>query len=454
MSRPLALCLLAAGKGTRMRSDLPKVLHEVAGLSMLGHALRPALECGAERSVIVTGHQSARVEAAARALVKDAVCVEQSPQLGTGHAVQQAETALADFEGDVLVLYADTPLIRAETLARMQARREAGAAVVVLGFEAAEPAGYGRLVTDTSGALDRIVEAKDATAEELAIRLCNSGVMCVDRAVLFRLLAKVTNDNAKGEYYLTDIVALARAEGLACAVEVCDEAETLGVNSRVDLAAAEAAFQARVRLEALERGVTMTAPETVYFSHDTAIEADVIIEPHVVFGPGVRIATGARLRAFSHLEGCAVAGGAVIGPYARLRPGAEIGADARIGNFVEVKASKFGAGAKANHLSYIGDAEVGAAANIGAGTITCNYDGYLKHRTGIGAGAFIGSNSALVAPVSIGDGALIAAGSVITENVPADALAVARGQQSVKPGLAKMLREKLKAAKDALRAKS
>ncbi len=443
MSTETALCLLAAGKGTRMRSDLPKVLHEVAGLSMLGHALKSGDGCAPSRIVIVTGHQSERVADAARKLAPSVTCVEQSPQLGTGHAVQMAAPALKDFAGDVFVLFGDTPLIRAETLEAMLAARRGGADVIVLGFEAAVPGGYGRLILDDDGGLDRIVEAKEASAEELAVDLCNSGVMCVPGPVLFDLLDKVTNDNAKGEYYLTDIVGLARAEGLACAVVRCDEEETLGVNSRVDLSAAEAAWQARARIAAMEAGVTMAAPDTVFLSHDTVIGQDATVEPHVVFGPGVTVEGGAMIRAFSHLEGCTVASGAVIGPYARLRPGADIGEGAKIGNFVEVKAARFGKGAKANHLTYVGDATVGEGANIGAGTITCNYDGVLKHRTEIGAGAFIGSNSALIAPVKIGDGAMVGAGSAISQDVEADALGITRAPQDNRESFAAKLRIKL-----------
>ncbi len=443
MTHETALCILAAGKGTRMRSDLPKVLHAVAGSSMLGHALRAGAACDPARVVVVTGHQSARVAEAAAALAPGATCVEQSPQLGTGHAVTMAEPALSGFEGDVFVLFGDTPLIRPETLLAMRDARKGGAEVVVLGFEAAEPGGYGRLILDGTGALDRIVEAKEATAEELAVTLCNSGVMLVPGPALFRLLSKVTNDNAKGEYYLTDIVGLARAEGLACAAVRCDETETLGVNSRIDLAAAEAAWQARARTAAMAAGVTMTAPETVFLSHDTEIGPDAVIEPHVVFGPGVRVDGGATIRAFSHLEGCTVARGAVIGPYARLRPGADIGEDAKVGNFVEVKAATFGKGAKANHLTYIGDAEIGAGANVGAGTITCNYDGVLKHRTTVGAGAFIGSNTALVAPVAIGEGAMVGAGSTITRDVEPDALALTRAPREDRPAFVAKLRAKL-----------
>ena len=448
MTDRTALCLLAAGKGTRMRSDLPKVLHEVAGLPLLGHALKSAASLGPERTVVVTGHRAAQVAEAAEILAPGALSAEQSPQLGTGHAVLQAREALADFDGDVLILFGDTPLIRPATLEAMVAARRAGAAVVVLGFETVEPGGYGRLILGADGALERIVEAKDATEAELAVTLCNSGVMCAHASTLFTLLDRVGNDNAKGEYYLTDIVGLARSDGLACAAVRCAEDETLGVNSRADLATAEAAFQARARLEAMEAGVTMTAPETVFLSHDTVLDPDAVIEPHVIFGPGVHVAAHARVRAFSHLEGCRIAGGAVVGPYARLRPGAEIGEECRVGNFVEVKNARLAPGAKANHLSYVGDGEVGAKANIGAGTIFCNYDGFMKHRTEIGEGAFIGSNSALVAPVRIGAGAVVAAGSAITEDVEPDALALARGRQTNKKGLAARLREALKEAKD------
>jgi len=354
----------------------------------------------------------------------------------------QAREALADFEGDVFILFADTPLIRPETLVEMAKAREAGAAVVVLGFDAAQPGGYGRLIEE-GGELVRIVEAKDASDAERAVTLCNSGVMCVDGAILFGLLDRITDDNANEEYYLTDIVGLARADGLPCSVVRCAEEETLGVNSRVDLAAGEAAFQDRARRAAMVGGATLTDPGSVNFSHDTVLGQDVIVEPNVVFGPGVRVEDGATIRAFSHLEGCSVATGAVIGPYARLRPGAEIGEKAKIGNFVEVKNARFAKGAKANHLTYVGDASVGENANVGAGTITCNYDGYLKHRTEIGAEAFIGSNTALVAPVTIGTRATVAVGD--------DDLALGRGRQVNKAGLAARLREALAEAKAAKR---
>ena len=443
---PVAVIVLAAGQGTRMNSDLPKVLHLLAAAPLLDHALAAARGLEPERTILVIGHGGEAVAAAARDIDPEIRIVRQEEQLGTAHAVRQAAPELAGFEGDVVILYADTPLVRPETLAAMLDARASGAAVVVLGFEAADPGGYGRLVT-RDGALEAIVEAKDATPDQLAIRLCNSGLLAADAATLAALLAEVGNDNAKGEYYLTDVVALARARGLTAAAITCDEAETLGVNSRADLAIAEAAFQARARAEALANGTTLTDPATVWFALDTVIGRDVTIGPNVFFGPEVTIESGATIHAFSHLEGCHVSRGARIGPFARLRPGAEIAEDAHIGNFVEVKNAIVEEGAKANHLTYIGDARVGRGANIGAGTITCNYDGVFKHRTEIGAHAFIGSNSALVAPVRIGDGALVAAGSVITTDVPADALAVARAKQETKPGLARRLMESLRALK-------
>lgn len=440
-----AVIVLAAGKGTRMKSDLPKVLHRVAGAPLLVHAMRAGQGIAAERTIVVVGDGADQVERAAHAWNEEAVCVEQREQLGTGHAVRQASAALAGFDGDVIVLYGDTPFVAPATLERMLAARRGGHAVVVLGFEAATPGFYGRLITGEDGALEAIVEAREATPEQLAVTLCNSGVICAGAGLLFSLLDEVRNDNTRGEYYLTDIVALARGRGLTCSAVTCPEAETLGVNSRADLAAAEAAFQARARRQAMEAGVTLVAPETVFLSHDTQLGRDVVVEPNVIFGPEVTVEGGATIRAFSYLEGCHVAQGAIVGPYARLRPGAEIGTGAHVGNFVEIKAASIGDGAKVNHLSYIGDASVGTRTNIGAGTITCNYDGVSKHRTEIGAGAFIGSNSALVAPVSVGDGALVAAGSVVTMPVPADALAVARARQVVKPKLAAAMFARLRA---------
>jgi bifunctional UDP-N-acetylglucosamine pyrophosphorylase/glucosamine-1-phosphate N-acetyltransferase len=415
---------------------------------MLGHVMTAAEALVPERICIVVGHGAQAVTAEARDWREDVAIAEQTERRGTAHAVAAARDALAGFAGDVVVLYADTPLISPETLAAMQTARANGASVVVLGFDAAIPGGYGRLIIE-DGALARIVEAKEASPAELSVTLCNSGVMCVDGAVLFGLLTRVRDDNAKGEFYLTDIVGLARADGLTCAVVTCAEAETLGVNDRRDLAAAEAAFQTRMRDQALDNGVTLRAPDTVFFSHDTWIGRDAEVEQNVVFGPGVTVETGALIRAFSHLEGAHVSKGAIIGPYARLREGAEIGNDARIGNFVEVKNAEIAEGAKINHLSYVGDATVGRGANLGAGTITCNYDGYAKHHTDIGVGAFIGSNSALVAPVRIGDGAIVGAGSTVTTDVAANALAIARGRQITLPGRAQVLRGVLAAKKAA-----
>ncbi len=441
------LIVLAAGQGTRMLSDRPKVLHEIGHAPMFAHALASGAVLEPERTVLVVGHGAEAVAEAAREIDEAIAIAVQEEQKGTAHAVLAAAPALEGAGGDTVVLYGDTPFIRPETL---EAMKEARAAhdIVVLGFEAADPARYGRLILDGDRLL-RIVEFKDATPEERAIALCNSGVVMADTATLLRLCAAVRNDNAAGEYYLTDIVALARSDGLSATVVLCDEAETLGVNSRADLAAAQAAFQARRRAEALANGVTLTAPDTVFFAHDTWVGRDALIEPNVIFGPGVTVETGARIRAFSHLEGCHVGAGAIVGPFARLRPGAELANDSHVGNFVEIKNARIGEGTKVNHLSYIGDAEVGDGTNIGAGTITCNYDGVSKHRTEIGARAFIGSDTMLVAPVRIGDGAMTATGSVITSDVPPGALAVARARQETKPGYATRWFEKLKAAKAA-----
>lgn len=450
-SRPRAAIILAAGHGKRMKSSLAKPLHQVAGRSMLNWSLALADAVQADKKVVVWGAHAPAVKDTAEA--SGALTALQDPPQGTGHAVQQARAALDGFEGDAIVLYADTPLIRPETVDAVFAALEDGAAISVLGFEPEQAGGYGRLIENTQGGLEAIVEAKDATAEQLKVTLCNSGVLAGSAPLLFELLGEVTNDNASGEYYLTDVVGLARKRGLPARAVRASADEVLGVNSRVDLAAAEAAFQARRRHEAMVEGVTLTAPETVIFSHDTVIENDVIVEPHVVFGPGVVVKTGAMIRAFSHLEGATVAGGCEVGPYGRLRPGAVLETGAKVGNFVEVKKAVLGEGAKANHLSYIGDASVGAKANIGAGTITCNYDGFLKHKTEIGEGAFIGSNSSLVAPVSIGKGAMTGSGSVITDSIPEDALAVSRAKQSNKDGWAARFRramsiKKNKAKKD------
>lgn len=442
--------ILAAGEGSRMKSARPKPLHEVGGLSLLGHAMASAGSLGSPsvgdvRLSVVVGAGGASVEAAALAIDPNADIATQAERLGTAHAVLAARDTLA-MGGEAVVLYADTPFIRPETLTAMRGMRAAGADVVVLGFRAAHPGGYGRLIVEAER-LTAIVEAKDADEATLAIDLCNSGVVMADAATLLSLLEEVGNDNAKGEYYLTDIVAIANSRGLTAAVVECPEAETLGVNDRADLAAAEAAFQANARARAMAEGATLIDPATVWFSHDTTLGGDVTVEPNVFFAPGVRIADHAVIRANSHLEGCDVGEGAVIGPFARLRPGAKIGAHGRIGNFVEVKNAAFGDGAKANHLAYIGDASIGAGANIGAGAVTCNYDGVMKHRTEIGAGAFVGTNSSLVAPLTIGDGAYVATGSVITRDVAPDALALARARQEDKPGFAARLRARLQAAK-------
>ncbi len=431
MSRARAAIILAAGQGTRMKSDLPKVLHQVGGRAMLDWAIAAAGGASAERIIVVTGAHSPQVrEHAARAVGAERVVI-QDPPLGTAHAVRAAEAALAGFEGDVAVLYADAPLVGAKTLnALFDVRAANSGGMAVLGFRAVDPTGYGRLIMDEQARLVRIVEEKDASEDERGVALCNSGVLCADKAVLFNLLAMVKNQNAKSEYYLTDVIGLGRSAGFFTAVNIGEETEVLGVNSRVELAEAEAAFQHRARHTAMEAGVTLLDPSSVFFSHDTQIAPDVIIEPNVYFGPGVSIAKGARIKAFSHIEGAEIGEGANVGPFARLRPGTKLGAAVKIGNFVEVKNAVFGPKAQASHLAYIGDADVGARANLGAGTITCNYDGFSKYRTQIGEDAFIGSDTALVAPVTIGARAYTGTGSVITKDVPDGALGVARGRQS------------------------
>ncbi|MBI4967320.1 MAG: bifunctional UDP-N-acetylglucosamine diphosphorylase/glucosamine-1-phosphate N-acetyltransferase GlmU [Rhodospirillales bacterium] len=436
---PLAIVVLAAGLGTRMKSDRPKVMHPLAGRPMLAQVLETAGALAPERIVVVTGPGMASVEALA-APHKVAI---QAERLGTAHAVLLAKPALEGFADDVLVLYGDTPLLTVATLEKLVAARRGAdrPAIAVLGFRPADPTGYGRLVMGAKG-LERIVEEKDATAEERAIGLVNSGVMVIDGARLFPLLAKVGNANAKGEYYLTDLVGLARAEGRACAVVEGEAQELLGINARIELAQAEKIVQDRLRAKAMAGGATLLDPDTIYFSWDTQLGRDVTIGPNVVFGPGVAVGDGVEIRAFCHLEGARIAPGAIIGPFARLRPGAVIEAGAHIGNFVEIKKAVIEEGAKVNHLTYIGDARVGAKANVGAGTITCNYDGFDKGHTDIGKGAFIGSNSALVAPVTIGDGAIVGAGSVITKDVAADSLAVTRSEQKELAGWAARFRSK------------
>lgn len=447
-----AAVILAAGKGTRMKSPLPKVMHAVGGRPMVDWSLELARNVGAERIVVVVHPSQDVLIAHLAARHPDVAIAFQDPPQGTGHAVRCAEAALAGFEGDLAVLYGDSPLVPAATIEALFGTLSDKTGLGVLGFEAEEPGLYGRLITAEDGSLEAIVEAREATPHQLRVRLCNSGVMAGRAGDMFRLLGKVTNNNAKSEYYLTDLVGLARAEGIGCAVAVSGEDDLIGCDSKADLAEAEAIFQSRCRAAMLESGVTMMAPETVYFSHDTEIGPDAVIEPNVVFGPGVKVAGGAQIRAFSHLEGAVVGEGCSVGPYARLRPGTVLAANVHIGNFVETKNTTMGEGAKANHLAYLGDGAIGAGANIGAGTIFCNYDGFLKHQTDVGEGAFVGSNSALVAPVRIGDGAYVGSGSVITKDVPDDALAVGRGQQVTREGWAKNYRARKAAEKAAQKA--
>jgi len=443
-SHPCAAIILAAGKGTRMKSALPKVLHPIAGRPMLAHVLDAVTVLEPVLQVVVVAPDMEQV-ATAVASVPTAV---QPKALGTADAVKAAREALGSFaDGSVFILNGDTPFIRAETLAAMRARRATGAGIVVLGMRPRDPSGYGRLVLNDSGQVTAIVEDRDADDEVRRIDLCNSGVMAVDASALFSLLDAIGNDNAKGEYYLTDIVAIGRDRGLSCVVVEAPEEELLGVDSRADLANAEALWQAQRRSVMMDAGVSLTAPETVWFSYDTRVGADVTIGQNVVIAPGVTIEDGAEIRPFSHLEGAHVGKDSVIGPYARLRPGTSIGANARVGNFVEIKNTELGDGAKANHLTYLGDSTIGGATNIGAGTITCNYDGYLKHRTEIGQGVFIGSNVALVAPVRVGDGAVVGAGSVVSSDVGSDAVALARGEQVERAGAAVRYREKRAALK-------
>lgn len=441
----IALVILAAGKGTRMNSDLPKVLHEIAGAPMLVHAMKAGANLDPARTVVVAGHGFEAVKAAATSYDPDAQVVLQEEQNGTGHAVMVTKEALAGFDGDVIVLFGDTPFIQPETLDRMVKAR-AEHAVVVLGFEADPSEKYGRLVMDGE-ALNAIVEFADASAAERQITFCNSGVMLAKSTVLFDLLDAINNDNASGEYYLTDVVKAANDAGLSATAVSCDASETMGVNSRQHLADAESAFQARARAALMEDGVTLVDPATTWLSFDTVIGRDAVIEPHVFFGPEVTVESGVRIRAFSHLEGAHVSRGGIIGPYARLRPGTELAEDVKIGNFVETKNAIIDEGAKVNHLSYVGDAQVGEKSNLGAGTITCNYDGVMKHKTTIGKNAFIGSNTMLVAPVTVGDEAMTGSGSVITSDVEDGALALARAKQVNKPNMARKLFEMLKSKK-------
>jgi bifunctional UDP-N-acetylglucosamine pyrophosphorylase/glucosamine-1-phosphate N-acetyltransferase len=444
-----AAVILAAGEGTRMKSPTPKMLHQLAGRALIDHAIDAVLATECQRVVVVVGAHSPAVAAHVAERLGEASVVIQDPPLGTGHAVLAAREALADFNGDVVVTLGDCPLLTRESLAPLWKLRAEGADVAVLGFEAADPTGYGRLILAPNGVLLRIVEQREAGENERQVRHCNSGVIAADRAMLFDLLAEVGNDNAKGEYYLTDIVGIAHARGLSTRAGFAAETNTAGVNSQAQLAEVEAVWQAQRRAALMDEGVAMSAPHTVFLSWDTWLGPGVTVEPNVVFGPGVTVEGGAQIRAFSHLEGAVVRAGAIVGPYARLRPGADIGEDAHIGNFVEVKKVVVGQGAKANHLAYLGDGTVGPGANIGAGTIFCNYDGFDKYETHIGAGAFIGSDTALVAPVRVGEGAYIGSGSVITKEVSADALALARGQQVEKPGWAAAFRARKLAEKAA-----
>jgi bifunctional UDP-N-acetylglucosamine pyrophosphorylase/glucosamine-1-phosphate N-acetyltransferase len=446
---PFSVIVLAAGMGTRMRSDTHKVLHPIAGKPMLMHLLDTVDALGAKQRVVVVGKGRDQVEVALNG--RGVKVAHQAEQKGTAHAVQQAEGVLAGFDGNILILYGDTPFVAADTLTEMLARLDApdSPAVVVLASSPDDPKAYGRVILGEGDTIAKMVEYKDASEAERAVRLCNSGMMAVRARDLWGWLAKVGNANAAGEYYLPDVVMIAAAEGRASVAVETDSWQTAGVNSRAELAHLELDWQRRRREEALEQGATLVDPESVWFSHDTQLGRDCTIEPHVVFGTGVVIDEGATIRAFCHIEGATIASGCEVGPFARLRPGAVLEEGAKVGNFVEVKKTRLGKGAKANHLSYLGDADIGASANIGAGTITCNYDGFGKYRTTIGEGAFIGSNAALVAPVNVGDGAIVGAGSVITKDVAADELAVARGEQRGLAGWAARFRKRQKAKKDA-----
>jgi len=439
---PALAIILAAGRGTRMKSTLPKVMHRIAGTSMLAHVFAVVDKAGIGRTCLVVAPGMNEVAATALELDPKIELFVQAEQQGTGDAVKAARPALETFSGQVIVLYGDTLLLRPETLKAVRVELRGGADLVVIGFEARKPTGYGRLLLDKNARLTGIREEKDASAAERALTLCNSGIMGFRSAkTLLDLLDKIDSDNAKGEFYLTDAVALARGAQLEARMVKSDSEEVLGVNSRAELAEAEALIQKRLRAEAMANGATLVAPETVFLSHDTRIGKDVVIEPHVVIGGRVVIEDGVIIKAFCCIEGARIGAGATVGPFARLRPGASLAANAHVGNFVEIKQSEIGEGAKVNHLTYIGDTSVGARANVGAGTITCNYDGFDKHRTEIGAGAFIGSNTSLVAPVKIGEGAYVGSGSVISKDVAPDALALTRTEQEERPGWAAKVRE-------------
>jgi bifunctional UDP-N-acetylglucosamine pyrophosphorylase / glucosamine-1-phosphate N-acetyltransferase len=444
---PALAIILAAGKGTRMQSDLPKVLHRLAGAPLLAHVLGAAKAAGLARAALVVGPGMEQVAAVGTALDSKLATFVQPEQLGTADAVKAARAAIEAFDGEVLVLYGDTPLLTPDTLHKVRAELKSGADLVVIGFEAGNPTGYGRLLLDDRGRLAAIREEKDASPEERAVTLCNSGIMAFRSGkTLLQLLGRIGNDNAKKEFYLTDAVALARGDRLEARLVKANAEEVLGVNSRAELATAEGVMQQRLRAHAMDNGATLVAPDTVFLSHDTRIGKDVVIEPHVVIGERVIIDDGATIKSFCYMEKSRIGPGATVGPFARLRPGASLAKDAHVGNFVEIKQSEIGEGAKVNHLTYIGDTSVGPRANVGAGTITCNYDGFEKHRTEIGAGAFIGSNSSLVAPVKIGEGAYIGSGSVISKDVAADALALSRSPQEEREGWAAKVRERRKRA--------
>jgi bifunctional UDP-N-acetylglucosamine pyrophosphorylase/glucosamine-1-phosphate N-acetyltransferase len=438
--------ILAAGEGTRMRSARPKALHELAGRSMLGHVLAAVRDAGASRVAVVVGPDCDNVAAEAHRVIADAAIFVQRDRLGTAHAVLAAREALKSPVDDIIVAYADTPLIETGTLAKLRRPLADGAAVAVLGFEARDPTGYGRLILNGTR-LAGITEEREATAAERQIRFCNAGLMALQGRIALDVLERIGNENAKGEYYLTDAVSIANAMGHLAVAVAAPEEEVQGINDRAQLADAERVLQTRLRQAAMANGATLVDPETVFFSHDTKIGRDVVIEPHVFFGRGVTVEDDVVIHGFSHLEGARLARGASVGPFARLRPGADLGPNARVGNFVEIKNAQLAAGVKVNHLTYLGDATIGANVNIGAGTITCNYDGFAKHRTTIGEGAFVGTNSSLVAPVTIGSNAYIGSGSVITQDVPADALALGRGRQAIKEGWATEFRNKAKASK-------
>ena len=439
--------ILSAGMGTRMQSDLPKVLHNVACEPLLIHSMRTASQIGAHKTIVVTGHGAKDVAKVATSFDPSAEIVNQSEQFGTAHAVDQTRNALLNFDGEVFILYGDTPFIEPSTLLRMSKERNDGAKVVVLGFNTKRKNSYGRLIISSDGSLEEIVEYKDANTDQRKISFCNSGVICTDSKLLFNLIGEVENNNANNEYYLTDIVKLAKNKNLKCAAVECAENEAMGINSKVELANAETYFQTRKRIEMMLNGVTLIAPETVWFAADTVVGRDTIIEQNVIFGPEATVESHALIKSFSHIEGAHVSKGAIVGPFARLRPGAELANNSKVGNFCEVKKSQVGEGAKINHLSYIGDTKIGDNANIGAGTITCNYDGVSKHFTEIGESAFIGSNNSLVAPVRVGDKAMTASGSVITKDVPNGDLGIARAPQDNKKGFAVKFFKRLKAIK-------